>query len=110
MSNNTDVDAWVTEDDFKKSSTEVCQEKASFLLQNLPITCKHPHIPCPVVAVCCQFESMSSKHPDAASISPSLSVNFEVIMVLFLGPDSGSSDSSMVLCFQISTRWSRVNS
>jgi len=40
-------------------------------------------------------------HLDASFIGPSLTVNFETVMVSFLGSGSFSSASSWALCFRI---------
>jgi hypothetical protein len=74
MSNKTDGDAQVPENDLKNSSTVVWREidPSLFMPQNILVQASILIIACPVVALRCLFKSASSNTlmPAAISISP----------------------------------------
>jgi hypothetical protein len=89
----------------EKSSTQVWRDKELFFPFRI---CSK--IPCLVAATRWSHQSVSSSALMPAWICPSLSVNFETVTVLSLRLGSGSSASSMELCFRISKNFSNVNS
>jgi hypothetical protein len=106
VSNSTDSDARVLEDDLAKSVTEVAETKHLPILQNLPIA-NNLIIPCRVIAVQSSFQS-NLKHLDSSfgQSKPLCQRQYRRGPLLSSGP----STTSTAFYFKISTRLAIVGS
>lgn len=107
ISNNVGGEAWIPEYDWRNQALKPGETKSctSFRISSQQ---KIILIITRLRAVRCAFRSMSSNTLISNSLSPSPSVGYETVTVLFLGSGSDSWASWRMFCFQISKRISHM--